>query len=148
MQVLFLLNQVIIAGAPDAAETQALMAAAHSVFAPDRVVLPIDPSNAASKAWLQKHNQEALAMIEGATKEVRTSRIVVTSSWVCEGMNLITAVSSIRFVACVAVSFELVRRSLCLSMLLNVTLQNLVWHMQHKMIFWMQLCVYVFNTCC
>lgn len=62
--------QVIIAGAPEAAETQALMAAAHGVFAPDRVVLPIDPSNEASKAWFQQFNPEALAMIEGATKEV------------------------------------------------------------------------------
>ena len=61
---------MIVAGAPDAAETQALMAAAHGVFAPDRVVLPIDPSNEASKAWFQKFNPEALAMIQGATKEV------------------------------------------------------------------------------
>ena len=62
--------QVIIAGAPEAAETQALMAAAHGVFAPDRVVLPIDPSNEATKVWFQQFNPEALAMIEGATKEV------------------------------------------------------------------------------
>ena len=62
--------QVIIAGAPDAPETQALMAAAHGSFAPDRVVLPIDPANQASKAWYQQHNPEAWAMIEGATHEV------------------------------------------------------------------------------
>lgn len=49
------------------------MAAAHGVFAPDRVVLPIDPSNEASKAWFQQFNPEALAMIEGATKEVGCS---------------------------------------------------------------------------
>ena len=67
----FCLLQVIIAGAPDAAETQALMAAAHGVFAPDRVVLPIDPSNETSKAWFHQFNPEALAMIEGATKEAR-----------------------------------------------------------------------------
>ena len=78
--------QVIIAGAPDAAETQALMAAAHGVFAPDRVVLPIDPSNAASKAWFQKHNPEALAMIEGASKEVG-SPLVVVHGWVCEARH-------------------------------------------------------------
>lgn len=62
--------QVIIAGAPDAPETQALMAAAHGSFAPDRVVLPIDPASQASKAWYQQHNPEAWAMIEGATQEV------------------------------------------------------------------------------
>lgn len=64
---------MIIAGAPEAAETQALMAAAHGVFAPDRVVLPIDPSNEDTKAWFQQFNPEALAMIEGATKEVGTA---------------------------------------------------------------------------
>ena len=61
---------MIIAGAPEAPETQALMAAALGVFAPDRVVLPIDPSNEATKVWFQQFNPEALAMIEGATKEV------------------------------------------------------------------------------
>ena len=64
--------QVIIAGAPDAPETKALLAAAHSSFAPDRVVLPIDPSNHSSKAWFEQHNPEAWAMIEGASKEVCT----------------------------------------------------------------------------
>ena len=62
--------QVIIAGPPDAPETQALLAAAHGSFAPDRVVLPIDPANPASKAWYQQHNPEAWAMIQGATQEV------------------------------------------------------------------------------
>ena len=61
---------MIIAGGAEAPETQALMAAAHGVFAPDRVVLPIDPSNEDSKAWFQEFNPEALAMIEGATKQV------------------------------------------------------------------------------
>ena len=62
--------QVIVAGAPDAPETQALLAAAHGSFAPDRLVLPIDPANQASRVWYQQHNPEAWAMIEGATKEV------------------------------------------------------------------------------
>lgn len=65
--------QVIVAGAPDAPETQALLAAAHGSFAPNRVVLPIDPANQASKVWYQQHNPEAWAMIEGATKEVCNS---------------------------------------------------------------------------
>lgn len=64
------LMQVIVAGAPDAPETQALLAAAHGSFAPDRLVLPIDPANQASKVWYQQHNPEAWAMVEGATKEV------------------------------------------------------------------------------
>lgn len=64
------LMQVIVAGAPDTPETQALLAAAHGSFAPDRLVLPIDPANQASKLWYQQHNPEAWAMIEGATKEV------------------------------------------------------------------------------
>ena len=73
---------MIIAGDPDAAETQALLAAAHGSFAPDRVVLPIDPSNEGSKTWFQQHNPEALAMIEGATKEVQSllHTAVLTSS--------------------------------------------------------------------
>ena len=62
--------QVIVAGAPDAPETQALLAAAHGSFAPDRLVLPIDPANQASRVWYQQHNPEAWAMMEGATKEV------------------------------------------------------------------------------
>jgi len=64
------LMQVIVAGAPDAPETQVLLAAAHGSFAPDRLILPIDPANQASKVWYQQHNPEAWAMIEGATKEV------------------------------------------------------------------------------
>ena len=72
--------QVIIAGALEAAETQALMAAAHGVFAPDRVVLPIDPCNEASKAWFQQFNPEALAMIEGATKEVNAYTLSCSGS--------------------------------------------------------------------
>ncbi len=63
-------TQVIIAGAPDAPETKALMAAAHGRFAPDQVVLPIDPANQASRAWYEQNNPEAWAMIEGATQEV------------------------------------------------------------------------------
>ena len=64
------MSQVIIAGPPGAAETQALLTAAHSTYAPDRVVIPIDPSNTATTQWLNQHNPEALAMVEGASKEV------------------------------------------------------------------------------
>ena len=60
------------------------MAAAHGVFAPDRVVLPIDPSNEASKAWFREFNPEALAMIEGATKEVQA-----TGCHTCDLNNLV-----------------------------------------------------------
>ena len=63
--------QVIIAGAPDAPETKALLAAAHSSFAPDRVVLPIDPSNHSSKAWFEQHNPDAWVP-QGASKEICT----------------------------------------------------------------------------
>lgn len=62
--------QVIIAGAPDEAETQVLLTAAHSTYAPDRVVIPIDPANKASVAWYRQHNPQALEMVEGASKEV------------------------------------------------------------------------------
>ena len=51
------------------------MAAAHGVFAPDRVVLPIDPSNEATQAWFQQFNPEALAMIDSAAKEVKGYRL-------------------------------------------------------------------------
>lgn len=77
-------RQVIIAGVPDAPETQALVAAAHGGFAPDRVVLPIDPANQASKAWYQQHNPEAWAMIEGATQEAgATARAFVCQNFTC-----------------------------------------------------------------
>lgn len=64
------MSQVIIAGSPDAAETQALLIAAHAAYAPDRVVIPIDPSNKASTEWYKQHNPGALSMVEGASKEV------------------------------------------------------------------------------
>ena len=96
----FFLLQVIIAGAPEAAETQALMAAAHGVFAPDRVVLPIDPSNEASKTWFQEFNPEALAMVEGATKEVR-----LTGCHAC-GLGDLVALQG------VAVGLSLIRQQL------------------------------------
>lgn len=84
LQALHHPRQVIIAGAPNPPETQALMAAAHGVFAPDRVVLPIDPSNEASKAWFQEFNPEALAMIEGATKEASApARAFVCQNFTC-----------------------------------------------------------------
>lgn len=77
-------RQVIIAGPPDAPETQALLAAAHGSFAPDRVVLPIDPANPASKAWYQQHNPEAWAMIEGATQEATAAaRAFVCQNFTC-----------------------------------------------------------------
>lgn len=77
-------RQVIISGAPDAPETQALLAAAHGSFAPDRLVLPIDPANQASKVWYQQHNPEAWAMIEGATKEAgAAARAFVCQNFTC-----------------------------------------------------------------
>ena len=69
--------QVIIAGALEAPETKALLAAAHGNFAPDRVVLPIDPANQSSKAWFEQHNPEAWAMIESASKEACTCPVML-----------------------------------------------------------------------
>ena len=70
--------QVIIAGPTDAPETKALLTAA---YAPDRVVIPIDLANKASTEWYKQHNPEALAMVEGASKEVCCSQVITTISY-------------------------------------------------------------------
>ena len=72
--------QVIVAGPPEAAETQALLTAAHATFAPDKVVLPIDLANQASKAWYAKHNPEAWAMVDGASEEVSAILVLLCQS--------------------------------------------------------------------
>lgn len=71
--------QVIIAGPADAAERGALLAAAHASYAPDKVVLPIDPANPASKEWYAQHNPEAWAMVAGASKEVGPFTVTYTA---------------------------------------------------------------------
>ncbi|BDA44314.1 Spermatogenesis-associated protein 20 [Coccomyxa sp. Obi] len=60
------LRQVIIAGRRGAPDTEALLDAAQAVFAPDKAVIFIDPSDKASVDFWREHNPQALAMVEGA----------------------------------------------------------------------------------
>lgn len=62
--------QVIIAGPSGAAETHALLVAAHSTFAPDKLVIPVDPSNKGCMEWYKQHNPLVLEMVEGASQKV------------------------------------------------------------------------------
>ena len=65
------LRQVIIAGKRGAPDTEALLDAAHAVFAPDKAVIFIDPNDKASADFWREHNPQALAMVEGANLKVR-----------------------------------------------------------------------------
>ena len=58
------LLQVIVAGPKDALKTQELLAAAHSVFVPGKVVMPIDVTDSQTVSWCKQHNPEALEMAQ------------------------------------------------------------------------------------
>ena len=58
------LLQVIVAGPKGAPKTQELLAAAHSVFVPDKVVMPIDVTDCETVSWCKQHNPEALEMAQ------------------------------------------------------------------------------------
>ena len=61
------LLQVIVAGLKGAPKTQELLAAAHSVFVPDKVVMPIDVTDSQTVSWFKQHNPEALEMAQQAS---------------------------------------------------------------------------------
>ena len=56
--------QVVIAGKTCAEDTEALLNTAHSVFAPDRVIIAIDFGDAAIVEFWKGFNPEVLAMVE------------------------------------------------------------------------------------
>lgn len=62
--------QVIISGNRQAPETAALLDAAYSAFAPDKVVIPVDTSNPDEVAFYKRHNPHALDMVQQSTQEV------------------------------------------------------------------------------
>lgn len=62
------MRQVIVAGKAGAADTEALMDAAHASFTPDKAIMLIDPTDEASASFWRKQNPEALAMVEGDHK--------------------------------------------------------------------------------
>ncbi|KAK9808898.1 hypothetical protein WJX72_005964 [[Myrmecia] bisecta] len=66
LQALGHLRQVIVAGRSQSPDTQALLAAAHSVFAPEKVVIAIDPDDEEATAFWQTLNPEALGMAAAA----------------------------------------------------------------------------------
>eukprot|EP00884_Botryococcus_braunii_P010010 jgi/Botrbrau1/1900/Bobra.0005s0016.2 len=77
------LRQVVIAGQVDAPETQALLNAAHAPFAPDKVVILVDTSDAATVEFWQRHNPAVLEMAQsGGAKE--GARAYVCQNFTCQ----------------------------------------------------------------
>ena len=64
-----MIGQVVIAGTAGAEDTEQLLNAAHSVFAPDRVVLLIDPAQPAVVDFWRGFNPEALAMVQAGGRK-------------------------------------------------------------------------------
>lgn len=62
-------RQVIIAGARGAPDTEALVDAAFAPFAPDKVVIQLDPGNEEEMRWWGRFNPEAVAMVEATGME-------------------------------------------------------------------------------
>ena len=73
------LRQVIVAGPKSVSKTQELLAAAHSVFVPDKVVMPMDVADSQTVSWFKQHNPEALEMAQ------QVSSISVTWGQRCTG---------------------------------------------------------------
>ena len=59
-------RQVVIAGRRSAADTEALLTAVYSVYAPDKVVIHIDLSDTELMEWWRGHNPEAVGIVEGS----------------------------------------------------------------------------------
>ena len=66
------LLQVIVAGPKGGPKTQELLAAAHSVFVPDKVVMPIDITDCETVSWYKQHNPEALEMAQQVSSTLVT----------------------------------------------------------------------------
>jgi uncharacterized protein YyaL (SSP411 family) len=77
------LRQVVVAGPRGDAATEALIQAAHSVFAPDKVVISIDPTNQQEMDYWKQHNQEAYSMVEGAAEKLQAR----PAAFVCQNFT-------------------------------------------------------------
>lgn len=76
------LRQVVISGRQGAADTEALINAAHAASAVDKVIIFVDPSLDSHREYWKEHNPEAWSMVEPqARSTVEGSRAV---AYVCQ----------------------------------------------------------------
>lgn len=83
IQASYHLRQVVIAGRRGDAAVEALVDAAHSVFAPDKVVISIDPTQQREMDFWREHNPEAFSMVDGAAEKLGNR----SAAFVCQNFT-------------------------------------------------------------